>query len=348
MANSETATRDDYSLKAKQLGVEVKDFESKEKIMDNIYKKICRPKLIQPVFIIDYPAGASPLAKRKEGNKNLIDRFQLVAGGYELTNSFSELNDPIDQKERFKEQDKAKEMGEEEISPSDEDYLEAMEYGMPPAAGSGLGIDRLVMLLTNTHNIKEVILFPTMSPKFMNSNEILISLVLPIHNEEGNIPELYARSKKVLGNIGGHEIIFVNDGSQDISLKKLLEICDKDKSVKVIDFSRNFGHQMAITAGISHATGQTVVVMDSDLQDPPEIISDLFAKWRDGFEVVHAKRKTRQDGIVKKITAFIFYRIMRRLANVDIMEDAGDFYLMDRRAVDAMKEIGESSVLCEG
>ncbi len=164
MANSETATRDDYSLKAKQLGVEVKDFESKEKIMDNIYKKICRPKLIQPVFIIDYPAGASPLAKRKEGNKNLIDRFQLVAGGYELTNSFSELNDPIDQKERFKEQDKAKEMGEEEISPSDEDYLEAMEYGMPPAAGSGLGIDRLVMLLTNTHNIKEVILFPTMRP----------------------------------------------------------------------------------------------------------------------------------------------------------------------------------------
>ena len=94
----------------------------------------------------------------------MIDRFQLVAGGYELTNSFSELNDPVDQKERFKEQDKAKEMGEEEISPSDEDYLEAMEYGMPPAAGSGLGIDRLVMLLTNTHNIKEVILFPTMRP----------------------------------------------------------------------------------------------------------------------------------------------------------------------------------------
>ena len=182
----------------------------------------------------------------------------------------------------------------------------------------------------------------------MNSNEILISLVLPIHNEEGNIPELYARAKKVLSNIGGYEIIFVNDGSQDISLKKLLEICDKDKSVKVIDFSRNFGHQMAITAGISHATGQTVVVMDSDLQDPPEIISDLFAKWRDGFEVVHAKRKTRQDGIVKKITAFIFYRIMRRLANVDIMEDAGDFYLMDRRAVDAMKEIGESSRFMRG
>jgi len=153
-------------LKAKQLGVEVKDFEGKEKIMDNIYKKICRPKLVQPTFIVDYPAGTSPLAKRKEENKDLIDRFQLVAGGYELINGFSELNDPIDQKERFKEQDKAKEKGDEEVSPSDEEYLEAMEYGMPPAAGFGLGIDRLVMLLTDTHNIKEVILFPTMRPNF--------------------------------------------------------------------------------------------------------------------------------------------------------------------------------------
>ena len=165
IASPETASREDYALKAKQLGVEVKDFEERERIMDNIYKKICRPKLVQPTFITDYPAGSSPLAKKKEGNKNLIDRFQLVAGGYELINAFSELNDPIDQKERFKEQDKAKEKGDEEVSPSDEEYLEAMEYGMPPAAGFGLGLDRLVMLLTNTHNIKEVILFPTMRPK---------------------------------------------------------------------------------------------------------------------------------------------------------------------------------------
>ena len=165
IAIPETASREDYALKAKQLGVEVKDFEEREKIMDNIYKKICRPKLVQPTFITDYPAGASPLAKRKEGNKDLIDRFQLVAGGYELVNAFSELNDPIDQKERFKEQDKAKEKGDEEVSPSDEEYLEAMEYGMPPAAGFGLGIDRLAMLLTDTHNIKEVILFPTMKFK---------------------------------------------------------------------------------------------------------------------------------------------------------------------------------------
>ncbi|MCK6462896.1 MAG: lysine--tRNA ligase [Candidatus Pacebacteria bacterium] len=165
MKNVETASREDYAKKAEQLGIKVESFETKEKVMDNIYKKVCRPKLIQPVFITDYPAGASPLAKRKENNPDLIDRFQLVVGGYEIVNAFSELNDPIDQKERFKEQDKAKERGDKEVSPSDEDYLEAMEYGMPPAAGLGLGVDRLIMIFTDAHNIKEVILFPTMRPK---------------------------------------------------------------------------------------------------------------------------------------------------------------------------------------
>ncbi len=165
MMDIEKETREGAALKAKQFGVKVEDFETKEKILDNIFKKICRPKLIQPTFVIDYPTGASPLAKRKEGNKNLIDRFQLIIAGVEIINGFSELNDPIDQKERFEEQDKMKEKGEKEISPSDADYLEAMEYGMPPAAGLGLGIDRLVMLLTNTQNIREVILFPTLRPK---------------------------------------------------------------------------------------------------------------------------------------------------------------------------------------
>lgn len=182
----------------------------------------------------------------------------------------------------------------------------------------------------------------------MNPNEILISLVLPIHNEEGNILELYDRSKKVLSDLGRYEIIFVNDGSWDGSLEILANICEKDKSVKVIDFSRNFGHQMAITAGIKNTSGQSVVVMDSDLQDPPEVIRDLFFKWREGFEVVHAKRKTRKDGLIKKTTAFIFYRIMKKLASVDITEDAGDFYLMDRRAVDAMNEIEETSRFMRG
>jgi len=133
--------------------------------MDNIYKKICRPKLIQPTFIVDYPKGHSPFAKRNPNNQSFIDRFQLVIGGAELANAFSELNDPIDQKERFLEQDRKREHGEAEVSPSDEEYLEAMEYGMPPAGGVGIGIDRILMLFTDAHNIREVILFPTLRPK---------------------------------------------------------------------------------------------------------------------------------------------------------------------------------------
>jgi lysyl-tRNA synthetase class 2 len=163
--NPEKATQEELALVAKQLGVTLDGKESSEKIMDNIYKKACRPKLIQPTFIIDYPVSFNPFAKRKEENPELIDRFQLVAGGIELVNAFSELNNPIDQKERYLEQDKKKAKGEHDISPSDKEYLEAMEYGMPPNGGIGIGIDRLAMLLTDAKNIKEVILFPTLRPK---------------------------------------------------------------------------------------------------------------------------------------------------------------------------------------
>jgi lysyl-tRNA synthetase class 2 len=136
-----------------------------EKILDNVYKKTCRPKLIQPTFIIDYPVSFNPFAKRKEGDATLIDRFQLLAGGLELVNAFSELNDPVDQMIRYKEQDKKGAEGEVEISPSDIEYVEAMEYGMPPNGGIGIGIDRVAMLFTDSKNIREVILFPTLRPK---------------------------------------------------------------------------------------------------------------------------------------------------------------------------------------
>ena len=135
------------------------------KVTDKEYKKKIRPTLIQPTFLIDYPVSANPFAKRKENNPNLIDRFQLVIGGLELVNAFSELNNPIDQKERYLEEDKKGKAGEKEISPSDLEYLEAMEYGMPPNGGIGIGIDRLIMLLVDVKNIKEVILFPTLKPK---------------------------------------------------------------------------------------------------------------------------------------------------------------------------------------
>lgn len=132
---------------------------------DEEYKRELRPAFIQPTFIIDYPVSFNPFAKRKKDNPELIDRFQLIIAGVELTNCFAELNDPLDQKERYLEEDKKGAKGEKEISPSDQEYLEAMEYGMPPNGGIGIGIDRLVMLLTDVKNIKEVILFPTLKPK---------------------------------------------------------------------------------------------------------------------------------------------------------------------------------------
>ncbi len=161
--NPESLTLDEAILKAEQCGVKVGEDKVIHKILDNIYKKTCRPKLIQPTFIIDYPTAFSPLAKHKEGTDGeFIDRYQLVIGGYELVNAFSELNDPVEQKNRFMAQEKNKELGDNEAQPNDEEYIEALEHGMPPAGGVGMSIDRLVMLLTDTKNIREVILFPTL------------------------------------------------------------------------------------------------------------------------------------------------------------------------------------------
>lgn len=165
LPDPEKANRGDVALKANQLGVKVEPADSKEKILDNIYKKTCRPKIVQPTFVVDYPADYLPLAKRSPKNSALVDAFQLVVCGLELVKAFSELNDPIDQKERFANQEKNKQAGDAEAQPNDEEYVEALEHGMPPAGGVGVGIDRLVMLLTNTKNIREVILFPTLRPK---------------------------------------------------------------------------------------------------------------------------------------------------------------------------------------
>ncbi|HET8574605.1 MAG TPA: lysine--tRNA ligase [Candidatus Paceibacterota bacterium] len=161
----DSLTPEEAKAHAARLGVELQKKESFEEVVDKIYKKVCRPKLIQPTFITDYPVAFSPFAKRKEDNPDFIDRFQFVVGGFEIVNAFSELNNPIDQKLRYEEQDRKRKEGSVEISPSDQDFLEAMEYGMPPAGGVGIGIDRLVMLLTDTQNIRDVILFPTLKPK---------------------------------------------------------------------------------------------------------------------------------------------------------------------------------------
>ena len=165
IAEPEKATREELALKAEQLGVPVHPSDTSVKIMDNIYKKACRSKIIQPTFIVDYPVDYLPLAKRQEKNKNLVEAFQLIAGGIELVKAFSELNDPIYPRQRFLKQEEAQKGGDVEAQRLDEDFLEALEHGMPPAGGVGIGIDRLTMLLTDTKNIKEIILFPGMRPK---------------------------------------------------------------------------------------------------------------------------------------------------------------------------------------
>jgi len=179
-------------------------------------------------------------------------------------------------------------------------------------------------------------------------NKEYVSLVLPVHNEEGNLDELYRRSKKVLERLGKHEIIFINDGSTDNSLKKIKELRKEDQTVKIIDFSRNFGHQVAITAGLDYSSGDVVVIMDSDLQDIPELIPKMVEKWKNGYDIVYAKRRTRNDSAFKKTTAFLFYRLLSIIADIDIPSDVGDFRLLDRKVVAEMKKLRENARFIRG
>lgn len=177
-----------------------------------------------------------------------------------------------------------------------------------------------------------------------------ISIVIPIFNEEKNIPELYSRLKKTLDKIvDKYEIIFVNDGSKDNSLKIIKNLAKKDKSVYFINFSRNFGHQIAVTAGLDYSNAKAVVIIDADLQDPPELIEDFYIKYLQGYEVVYAKRRKRKgESFLKKITAKLFYRMMQKLTNIDIPVDTGDFRLMDRKVVDYLKKMPEKNKFLRG
>lgn len=158
------ADEEDLRAKAKELGIKTDKTVTKGGLGDELFKKAIRPQLIQPTFVTDWPAELLPLAKRTE-NPDYVAAFQFFAGGFELIKAFTELNDPIDQRERFGAQEENRGKGDEEAQRMDEDFVEALEYGMPPAAGWGLGLDRFIMLLTDAHSIREVILFPTMKPK---------------------------------------------------------------------------------------------------------------------------------------------------------------------------------------
>jgi dolichol-phosphate mannosyltransferase len=178
----------------------------------------------------------------------------------------------------------------------------------------------------------------------------LISIVVPMYYEEKVADECYKRLKKVMvDNNINYEFIFVNDGSKDRTFEILSKIAEQDKNTKIISFSRNFGHQIAVTAGVDKAKGDAVVVIDADLQDPPELIPKMIDLWSEGYKVVYAKRKKRKgESFFKLFTAGMFYRILDKMTDIDIPLDTGDFRLMDRDVVNVLKNMKENNRFVRG
>jgi polyisoprenyl-phosphate glycosyltransferase len=176
------------------------------------------------------------------------------------------------------------------------------------------------------------------------------SFVIPIYNEQETLPELARRLQAVMEDLDGEaEAILVDDGSSDRSHELLLDLHERDPRFKVVRLARNFGHQVAITAGLDAAGGDAVVIMDGDLQDPPELVPELVARWREGYEVVYAVRADRDaDSWVKRSAAAVFYRVLRRMSDVDIPADVGDFRLVDRRALDEFRGMREHNRYVRG
>ncbi len=196
--------------------------------------------------------------------------------------------------------------------------------------------------------------FPEAFPNGQGHSSVLslvpeISIIVPLFNEQENIETLYGRLSTVLGKLGyPYELIFVNDGSRDATPCLLDALYQRDPHVVVLHLSRNFGHQPAITAGIERARGRGVMIMDGDLQDPPEVIPQFVARWQEGFDVVYAVRRKRKENILKRLSYLGFYRILRHIGDLDIPLDAGDFCLMDRKVVDALCQLPEQGRFVRG
>lgn len=178
----------------------------------------------------------------------------------------------------------------------------------------------------------------------------LLSVIVPVHNEEENLGLLVQRVTAVLDSIGTEfELVFVDDGSSDGSLEAIKFHARRDQRIRFASFSRNFGHEAATSCGLRLARGAAAVIMDADLQDPPELIPEMIARWRDGYEVVYARRRRRDgESLLKRATARVFYRLLNAVSDVHIPEDVGDFRLVDRKAIDAFNAIGERSRFVRG
>ena len=189
-------------------------------------------------------------------------------------------------------------------------------------------------------------------PEVEMSEKKLLSIVVPVFSEEKVILEFYRRMRDMLTGLGSrydHELLFIDDGSRDGSLDLLKELSRNDPGVKVISFSRNFGHQFAITAGLDYARGDVLVIIDADLQDPPEVIPEMLLKWEEGNKVVFGVREKRKgENPFKLLTAKVFYRLIRLLSDTEMPLDAGDFRLLDRQVIDALRSIREENRYIRG
>jgi len=176
------------------------------------------------------------------------------------------------------------------------------------------------------------------------------SVVVPAYNEQEVIKATYDRLTKVMKDMGeSYELIFINDGSKDRTAELIAEFCENDASIRLINFTRNFGHMSAISAGMENAKGQAIFVIDADLQDPPEVFPEMAAKWKEGYHVVYGKRTKRKgESIFKKLTAKVFYRFLRRMTSVDLPSDTGEFRLIDRKVCDVVNSLPEKSRYIRG
>lgn len=177
-----------------------------------------------------------------------------------------------------------------------------------------------------------------------------LSVIIPVYNESLNIRPLYERLSAVVRNLQlTHEFIFINDGSRDNTLELVRQLAAEHPEAKYIDLSRNFGHQIAVSAGIDAARGEAVVIIDADLQDPPELISEMYAKMKEGYEVVYAKRRRRKgESFMKLLTARLFYRILAAITTISIPVDTGDFRIMDKKVVEALRQMPETNKFLRG